>query len=141
MAVIYLLFGVLPDDNMLEKYVEKAAVYLQCGQTREEQNSKPADMDFEYDRGLINASFMQVYHIDLNNTDLHFWQFIELIEGLPEDCALSRVREVRTCDIKDYADKDKAKIRKLKQQYALPHRFTLEEQQASDEFERLLGGE
>lgn len=136
-----MLFGEIPDDEHYEEYLEKAAYFLQCGQTIKQQNDKPADMDFEYDRKYINASFMQVYGIDLNTTDLHFWQFIELIEGLPSDCVLSKVREIRTCDVKDYAEKDRADIRQLKQELALPKRFSKEEQEASDEFEALFGGD
>jgi len=141
LGVIYMLFGEIPKADMVQEYFEKAVYYLQCGQTKAEQDSKPADMDFNYDRKYINASFMYAYGINLEETDLHFWQYIELIEGLPNDCILSQVRNIRTCDVKDYAEKDRAKIKQLKRELALPIRFTQEEQEASDEFERLLGGE
>lgn len=140
LALIYLMFGYIPDDELIEAYLEKAVLFLQCGKTTEEQGSHEADMDLIYDRKYINASFMQVYRIDLDKTDLHFWQFIEYIEGLPSDCALSKVREIRSCDVKDYAEKDRAEIRRLKRELALPKRLSREEQELDDEFERLFEG-
>ena len=104
LAVIFLLYGHIPDDELISEYLEKAKVFLQCGESTEEQESKDADMDFNLDRKYINASFFSDYSIDLEQSpDMHFWQYCELIQGLTDKCILSRVRYIRNCNVNDYA--------------------------------------
>lgn len=142
LAIVYLMYGFIPDDELVPEYLEKAKQFLQCGESTEQQNEKDADMDFNYDKKFINASFMSDYRIDLENTpDMHFWQFCELIQGLTDKSILSRVRYIRTVDIKEYAEKDRADIRKAKQQLALPTKLTKEQQEADDFFEAQMRGE
>ena len=120
LAVSYLLFGVVPDDEELNDFVNKAKLYLQCGKTREEQEENKKDMDFIQDRSYINSSFMSDYKVDLSKTDLHFWQFIELLEGLTENCSLNRIRDLRNYDLSEIKDaKQRNKIEKLKKKFAL----------------------
>ena len=35
------------------------------------------------------------YKIDLDEVDLHFWQFYDLMQGLTESSVLNRVRSIR----------------------------------------------
>lgn len=138
LAVIYLLYGFIPEDN-LEAFLEKASKFLQCGETGEQQAAKKADMDFSYDQKYISASFMSDYRIDLSKEKMHFWRYIELIQGLTEHCALSRVRELRNYDLSEIKDaKTRSKIAKAQAELALPVRHTREELDAIDEFERLF---
>lgn len=133
-AIVYLLFDFIPKDELLEEFLKKAIMFLQCGQTTEEQKNKKKDMDFEQDRGLINASFMSDYRIDLSKEKLHFWQFIELIEGLTENCCLNRVRELRNYDLSEEKDsKRKNKIKKAKEAVALKEHKKIEEKNYSSE--------
>lgn len=142
LAVVYIMYGYIPEDDLISEYLEMAQKFLQCGESTEQQESKQPDMDLNYDRKYINASFMSDYHIDLSQCpDMHFWQFCELITGLTDNCILSRIRHIRTCDIKDYAKKDRAAIRKAKSKLALPEKLTKEEQEAANRFEALLRGE
>ncbi len=141
LAVIYLLFGFIPEDNKIQPFLEKAKTYLQCGQTAEEQAEKKADMDFTHDRGYINASFMSDYHIDLNTASLHFWQYCELIQGLTDNSVLSRVREIRNYNLADIKDaKTRAKIAQAQAAVALPTKHSREEIEALEEFENLFKG-
>ena len=118
-AIVYLLFDFIPEKN-LDLFFEKAIIYLQCGEDTATQNSKKHDMDFIQDRKYINSSFMSEYHIDLSKEKLHFWQFIELIEGLGEDCSLNRIREIRNFDLsKEKDSKIRAEIIEAKKRYAL----------------------
>ena len=103
LAIVYLLFDFLPDKD-IDLFLEKAMIYLQCGESLEQQNSKKKDMDFAQDQKYINASFMSDYHIDLSKTDLHFWQYIELIQGLTENSSLSRIRNLRNYDLSEIKD-------------------------------------
>lgn len=119
LAIVYLLFDFLPDKN-IDLFLEKAMVYLQCGESLEEQNNKKKDMDFSQDQKYINSSFMSDYHIDLSKTDLHFWQYIELIQGLTENSSLSRLRTLRNYDLNDIKDeKIKKEIAEAQKQVAL----------------------
>lgn len=122
LAIIYLLFDFIPKEN-IELFFEKAMLYLQCGESLEEQKSKKKDMDFIQDQKYINSSFMSDYHIDLSKTDLHFWQYIELIQGLTEDSSLNRIRNIRNYDLSEIKDeKTKNKIMEAQKELALKNK-------------------
>ncbi len=143
-AVIGLLFDNEENENKpeienYEKALEIAKRYLTCDKEEETDSSK-IDMDFEFDKDLINASFMSDYEIDLDNKKMHWWRFFSLMCGLTDKCILNRVRDVRNFDettIKD--SKEKEKIIKAKERVKLPIRRSKEEQEAIDEFDALLG--
>lgn len=118
-AIVYLLFDFIPERN-IDLFLEKAIIYLQCGKTIEEQNETKKDMDFIQDKKYIISSFLSDYHIDLTKTELHFWQFVELLEGLTENCSLNRVRDLRNYDLKDIKDaKERKKIQNAQKRVAL----------------------
>ncbi len=120
LAVCYLLFDYVPKDEEAEAFLEKAKFYLQCGETFEEQNSKKRDMDFIEDRRYINSSFMKEYKVDLSKEKLHFWQFVEYIEGLGEDTALNRIRNIRNADLNEIKDpKERQRMREAQQRFKL----------------------
>ena len=138
LAIIYIMYGYLPPNDQIEAFLNMAIKFLQCGENSDTQASRERDMDFIEDEKYINASFMSDYRIDLSKTDMHFWQFCELITGLTDKCVLSRVRHIRTCDPNEYAEKDRRAIQQAKEALALPIKYTKEEQQAIDEFEALF---
>lgn len=124
LAVISILFkDVIPDEE-LEEASNIARIFLECGQPKNEHTKRVQDMDWNYDKGLIEASFMSDYKIDIANIEyMHFWQYFNLICGLTEQAALSRKRDARNLDPNDYSDpKTKAKIIKIKQENALPNK-------------------
>lgn len=138
-AIVYKLFGFIPEDNEMELFVEKAEKYLGCGETQEEQSSRNKDMDFNYDWKYLVASFMSDYHINLNEENMHWYQFIDLIQGLTEDSVMSRVRELRNYDLSEVKDqKQRNKIITAQQSVALPVELTPDEQEAINEFESLF---
>ena len=138
LAVIYLLFGEVPTD-LLEDFLRIAGVYLRCGEKEETQASSNRDMDFTADEKYIAASFMSDYQIDLYKADMHFWQYIHLIQGFTERSVMSRVREIRNYDLDELKDpKTRAKMVKAKEAVALPEKFSKVEQEAIDEFEKLF---
>ena len=138
LAVIYLLFGEVPTDH-LDDFLRIAGDYLRCGEKAEAQESAQKDMDFNADEKYIAASFMSDYQIDLSITDMHFWQYIHLIQGFTERSVMSRVREIRNYDLEELKDpKSRAKMVKAKQAVALPDKFSKAEQEAIDEFEKLF---
>lgn len=121
LAIVYLLFDFLPEDEILFiKLLEKAKIFLQCGKTLEEQSSVKKDMDFNQDRSYIMSSFMSDYDLDISKEKLHFWQFIELLEGLTEHTILNRIRDLRNYDLSEEKDfKRRAKIQEAQEKVKL----------------------
>ena len=123
LAVIYLLFGDAPTDH-LEDFLRIAGDYLRCGEKEETTVSAEKDMDFTADEKYIAASFMSDYQIDLSRTDMHFWQYIHLIQGFTERSVMSRVREIRNYDLEELKDpKSRAKMVKAKEATANKWKF------------------
>jgi hypothetical protein len=146
LAIIYLLFG---DDgiNHSESWNELLQIglkYLNCGKEVKENNSEEeANMDFEQDWSYIQASFFSDYNLNLSNTEMHWWQFYDLLCGLTEKCILSRIRFVRDFDISQIKDsKEREKWIKQKEQVALKEEEikTFEERRLDDLFEQQLKG-
>lgn len=140
LAIIYLLFGDEGLDNPkdYEILLEKAQKYLSCGKELEKNTDVP-DMDFEQDKSFIKASFYTDYGIkDIYNTEMHFWEFMDLMNGLKPDCVLNRVREIRNYDTSGIKDaKTLSQLNKQKQAVALKRKevtLTDEEQQNVDNF-------
>lgn len=141
LAIVYLLFNVIPPYDELTEYTRQSIKFLQCGEepkeNAQEEYSK-RDIDMVLDMQYIRPSFMADYHIDLNKTDLHFWQFCELISGLTENSLLNRVRSIRTANINEYKGEAKDKMLKAKQQVALPNVMSDEDKVVWDEWESLF---
>lgn len=138
LAVIFLLFGEVP-TNHYEDLLRIAGDYLQCGKKQDSQPVGEKDIDFIADEEYIIASFMSDYRIDLPNTNMHFWQYIQLIQGFTERTVMSRVREIRNYDLEELKDpKARAKMVKAKEAVALPEKFTKAEQETIEEFEKLF---
>lgn len=121
LAILYLLYGEegLNNPHDYEELLKKATTYLGCG--KDTKDKEEPDMDFEQDEAYIKASFYTDYNIpDIYKTDMHWWEFISLMNGLKEDCVLNRVREIRNYDISQIKDpKTLTQIRKQKEAVAL----------------------
>lgn len=119
LAVIYLLFGdeALEDSNNHFGLLKAAKKFLSCEKELEEiDENKVPDMDYLEDMDYIEASFMSDYHIDLSNTEMHWYKFTKLINGLSNSefgncCVLNSVRSLRNYDVSTITDqKQKDKI-------------------------------
>ena len=138
LAIVFLLFGEVPMEDMGE-FLRIAGDYLRCGEKETSQEAKERDMDFNADEKYIVASFMSDYRIDLSSVDMHFWQYIQLIQGFTENAIMSRIRDIRNYDMSELKDpKARAKMAKAKATVALPNKFSRDEQKAIDEFEKLF---
>ena len=141
LAVIYLLFGVVPIEEDCNEYIKMAEKYLTCGKENKATSEKP-DIDFIQDESYIAASFMSDYKIDLSQTDLHWWQYCELISGLTEDSIMSRIRTVRSYDLSEIKDeKTRRKIIRAQHEVAIKPRLSAADKAAIDKFESLFTGE
>lgn len=129
LAIVYLLFDFIPKEEEVPLFLEKAKIYLQCGKTYEEQNNKKPDMDFIEDQSYIMSSFMSDYKIDLSKVNMHFWQYVDLIEGLTDNCSLNRIRDIRNFDLnKEKDSKRKEELKKAKKHYALKKKHGIEKE-------------
>ena len=117
LAIIFLLFGEegLKNPKDYEKLLEKAVKFLKCGQELERDENNEKDMDFSQDKPYIKASFYTDYGIkNVYETDMHWWEFIDLMNGLKADCVLNRVRTIRNYDTSQI--KDSKTLRELLKQ-------------------------
>ena len=77
---------------------------------------------FEQDAGLIRSAFRQVYGIDLFRTKLHWMEFTELLQNLPEGNRYEEVLGIRSRPIPaatKYNAKEREWLIKAKQQFRL----------------------
>lgn len=151
LAVIYMLFGEkgLNNDFHHEQLLELAQKFLACGKEIKKTDIKEVDMDYEEDFDYICASFMSDYHIDLEKTEMHWWTFNNLINGLSNSefgncCILNKIRNLRNYDLKEIKDpKEREKIRKAKESVALHKenvkKFTKQQEDNIDEFKKMAG--
>lgn len=152
LAIIYKLFGDdgLDDSNNYEKLLELAQKYLSCGKEIDSKTNEEPDMDFIQDMPYIKASFRSDYNINLDDEEMHWWEFYNLINGLSNSemgncCVLNRIRNLRTFDTKDIKDqKELAKINEAKKQVALKKRtvkknLTVEQKRNIDNFYEKIG--
>ena len=144
LAIIYLLYGEegLRSQNDYEELLKKATIYLSCGKDMP-KNGETADMDFAQDKAYIKASFYTDYNIpDIYNTDMHWYDFITLMNGLKEDCVLNRVREIRNYDTSNIKDnKTLMQIMKQKEAVALKKKkpkMTKEQEESFEHFIELM---
>ena len=151
-AIIYKLFGDdgLDDSNNYEKLLELAQKYLSCGKEVDNKTNEEPDMDFIQDMPYIKASFRSDYNINLDDEEMHWWEFYDLMNGLSNSemgncCVLNRIRNLRTFDTKDIKDqKELAKINEAKKQVALKKRevkkeLTYEQKRNIDNFYEKIG--
>ena len=88
--------------------------------TIEEADREPI-LSFKQDDGLIIASFLQFYNIDLTKADyMHWWKFRLLLDNLDNNSNLSEIMAIRGCSLSKISDKtERARVRKLKQHYRI----------------------
>lgn len=145
LAVIYTLFGEdgLNHQEDYEKLLKMAKKYLSCGNEIEDTDEEP-DMDFIEDYSYIKTSFMSDYGIKLDETNMHWWEFMDLMNGLSNSelgncCILNRIRNLRNFDASQIKDsKEREKINKAKQKVALKPKKQVHTQKQKESVNALL---
>ena len=153
LAIIELLFGDeaiddgIKDKDLYVKLTELAKKYLLCGQEPKDRNEKP-DMDFIKDYSYIKTSFRSDYGMKLDEENLHWWEFMELMNGLSNSelgncCILNKIRNLRTLDLKTISDeKTRQKVREAQQYFSLDKKevkMSDEQKKSADRFNQMLG--
>lgn len=117
-----LYYPVIPTD--IEEAVDKLLWFYRCGVEERKgggggKRSKKAYC-FDQDAGLVFASFLTCYQIDLTRVEhLHWWTFRALFMGLPAECELKKVMGYRTAELKDMSKAQKKLYEKMRKVYAL----------------------
>lgn len=127
------------ENQELNKVAELLIKYLSCNDESEGTTVNKRDMDFVQDKQYIYASFLSDYNIDLENTNMHWWKFCNLIKGLTDKCILNRIRDIRNTDLSEYKDnKTREKLIKAMESVKLKEKKTKEQKDAIDEFNSLF---
>ena len=113
-------------------YNELCNVLFEKGAETPENTEKL--MSFEQDAALIRAAFLQVYGINLYRDKLSWFEFIELLQGLPDGNRFENAVSIRARPIppaNKYNQKEREWLIKAKQQVAI-HLTEIEQQKKYD---------
>ena len=76
---------------------------------------KGKGFDFNQDASMIFAAFYGAYNISLSTIDfLHWWEFMALFEGLPDDTMIKRAMYYRTADTTGMGKAEKKHVEKMR---------------------------
>lgn len=97
-----------------------------------EEAVQQKSFDYIQDSPYIYAAFLQAYGIDLYKEQgrLHWWQFLDLLAGLPKDTRLSEIIQIRLMEIPKataHNAEQRMEILRLKAKYQL--KLSAEERQ------------
>lgn len=96
-------------------------------------------VDFDMDQWRIYSAFLNQYHINLSEADMHWWKFMGLLTSLNE-CAYTQVVGIRSEKINPkLSQKEKEAKKKAKRIYAIQNgddqdEMSTEEKARYDEF-------
>lgn len=140
-------------DCMPEDFVElEACIHWYLNGWNHDKHKKSRDkvklIDFDIDQWRIYSAFLMQYKINLNEAQMHWWEFMGLLSTL-EECAYTRVLDIRQKKIDAKMSKEEKKaLAEVKEIYSLGNiqtpderRRELEEEQKEkeilEEFNRL----
>lgn len=119
----------------LQKRINDILWFYKCNKI--EQNNKGVNArkekqiySYEFDADKIYSAFMQQYNVDLQKTDLHWWQFRSMFESLTDTTQIVEIMGYRAIDLSKIKDKEeKKRYKELKKIYALPDMRTQEQKE------------
>lgn len=139
LGIIYMLFGDegIDTPEHYDKLLKMAEKYLLCGEESDRKRDDERDMDFNKDYSYIKTSFRSDYGIKLDDENMHWWEFMDLMNGLSNSelgncCVLNRVRNLRNFDLNTIKDsKERQKIKEAQDKVALNQKKPTKKQRES----------
>jgi hypothetical protein len=103
---------------------EKLVWFLHRGNVPDEREPQAKKVrkgyDFTQDASLIFSAFFATYGINLAEiTFLHWWEFLAMFEGLPEDTLMKKVMYWRTCDVSKLSKEEKKHVLEMRKHFAI----------------------
>lgn len=106
------------------------------------ESSSQKILDFDIDQYRIYADFLQIYGIDLSESDMHFWKFMGLLWNMPyKYSSFLQAIDIRTKTItKNMGAEEKKAIRKAQKVYELEQDkdYTEQEKDKIDDYDRMM---
>ena len=139
-AELKLIFPVTPPAD--ERLIQFIGWFLRCGEEPKEIRAGGIRAySSEHDEGYIFAAFMQQYHIDLSETDMHWWKYQALFRSL-RDTKFTDIAGWRSADIDNDMPKSRREfLTEMQEYYALPDTLTdIQLRERSHSFYRNGGG-
>lgn len=150
-TIMYLLFWdydnqELRDMPQGEEEINQLFSWYLNGWNHDRPSKKKNDVkiiDFNVDQWRIYADFRQIYNINLNNCELHWWEFLGMLWNMPHKLSsLMQVIEMRTRKPGKKASQEEIKtINEAKQIYGLDQpttEFTSEEKAKIDAYDKMM---
>ena len=91
-------------------------------------------MWFDFDSARLYASFRQTFGIELHKVNLHWFEFMAMMESLNEDSAMSHALQIRGTDTSKMKGKQKQEYERLKRNLTPAPALSEEEKEAIDAF-------
>lgn len=132
-----------PSSVLDEETTERILWFYRCGKPEQKgtsSNSKEI-FSYDYDDGYIFAAFMEQYHIDLDNEDIHWWKFRALMLSLSDNTEFVKIMGYRAIEINSkMTAAQKAFYQKMKKHHKLPIKKEYQQKYNAIE-EALINGE
>ena len=108
--------------------------FIRCGDDREIEPGGKRMMWFDFDSARLYASFRQTFGIELHKVNLHWFEFMAMMESLNEDSAMSHALQIRGTDTSKMKGKQKQEYERLKRNLTPAPALSEEEKEAIDAF-------
>lgn len=132
-----------PPPRADEETVNKILWFYRCGKKLQKSShtSEKEIFSYDYDDGYIFSAFLEQYHIDLEQTKLHWWKFHALMLSLSDSTEFVKIMGYRSIEINSkMTASQKAFYQKMKKQYKLPLKKEVQKQISNIE-DALINGE
>ena len=132
-----------PPQRADEETVNKILWFYRCGKKLQKSShtSEKEIFSYDYDDGYIFSAFLEQYHIDLEQTKLHWWKFHALMLSLSDSTEFVKIMGYRSVEINSkMTAAQKAFYQKMKKQYKLPLKKEVQKQISNIE-DALINGE
>lgn len=151
-SILNLLFG--DENGNLYEFPKSEQELFECvawflngwsHDNHTDTKEKEKIMDFYVDQGRIYADFRQIYGINLNEADMHWWEFCWLLWNMPDKLSsFKQAIQIRTMKPRKGASREEIQaIAEGKAHFALkqknnPKVYSKEEEKAIDEYDRRM---